>query len=94
MPLEDPIIEVHKPAKLGQRLLDMKPPENILPLLELLRVTSVAYEDADQVAYWEITTLDGLHYVRVQTLFLGDSEEEWRKMIGMLLDYAKSQEKR
>jgi hypothetical protein len=93
MPLENPIIEVLKP-KMILDFLDTKVPENIVPILELLRARAQPYRDKTSgIDFWEITTQDGKHYIRVQQHYILDDESEWTRMIGMLLDYAASQEK-
>jgi hypothetical protein len=91
MPLENPIIEVLKPALKAPRFLDTPVPENIKPILELLGARAVAFRTED-VDHWEITTQDGQHYIRVEQAFVEDNEDTWRELIGHLLDYAKSKE--
>ena len=91
MPLLDPIEEAIKP-KMSLDFCDRKVPENIKPILTLMKARATSYMDkTSQAEYWEITTADGMHYVRAEANFLDDSEEEWTKMIGYLLDYAKQQ---
>ena len=92
MPLEDPIVEALKPSVRGAEFLNTEVPENIKPVLELLQARAVAF-DVDGVEYWEVTTYDGQHYIRAQQAYLGDSEAEWTKLVGMLLDYAESKRK-
>jgi hypothetical protein len=87
MPLLDPIVEAMKPSMSGARFLDTPVPENITPILELLRARAVAFA-LDGVPHWEITTNNGVEYARVAQEYLGDDEAEWTKLIGMLLDYA------
>jgi len=87
VPLLEPIQEAMKPSFEGAEFLDTAVPENIKPILELLRARAVAYTQ-DGVAHWEITTGDGKHYARVQQAVIGDDEAEWTKLVGMLLDYA------
>jgi len=89
MPLLDSIQEAMKPSMLGAEFLDTPVPENIKPILELLQARAVAFR-LKGVDMWEITTQDGLDYARVEQQFLGDDEEEWTKLVGMLLDYSKS----
>jgi hypothetical protein len=88
MPLENPIIEVMKPSMKGAQFLDTPVPENIVPILELLGARAVPYIDGDNVPHWEITTRDGLHYIRVQQAYVEAVEDTWRELIGHLLDYA------
>ena len=92
MPMLDPIYEAMKPSFEGAEFLDTAVPENIKPILELLQARAVAYTQ-DGVAHWEITTGDGKHYARVQQAVIGDDEEQWTKMVGILLDYANSKVK-
>ena len=89
MPLEDAIIEVLKPSMLNARIVDGKVPENIQPILTLMKCHVVAFEK-DAVPFWEITTECGKHYIRVQQHYILDDESEWTRLIGMLLDYAKA----
>lgn len=89
MPLLDPIIEVLKPSMAGARIVDGVVPENIQPILELLRCRAIAFQQ-DGAAKWEITTHDGQHYIRVDQEYVGDDEGTWRELIGHLLDYAKT----
>lgn len=92
MPLEDAIIEVLKP-KMHLDFRDDKVPENIVPILELLRARAQPYRDRiSSTSFWEITTMDGRHYIRVEQAVIGADEAEWTKLIGMLLDYAASKE--
>ncbi len=89
MPLLDPIQEVLKP-KMHLDFRDDKVPENIVPILELLRARAQPYRDRiSSTSFWEITTMDG-HYIRVEQAVIGADEAEWTKLIGMLLDYAKA----
>lgn len=92
MPLLDPVYEANKPAMLGAEFLNNEVPENIKPILELLQARAVAFT-LNGVAHWEITTQDGLDYARVEQAAIGDDEEQWTKMIGLLLDYAAKKRK-
>ena len=88
MALEDPIIEVLKP-KMDLDFLPTPVPENIVPILELLGARAQPYHDKTSgVDFWEITTKDGKHYIRVQQHYILSDEAEWTRLIGMLLDYA------
>lgn len=87
MPLESPIVEVLKPSMAGARIVDGVIPENIIPVLELLRCSAVAYCQTG-VDMWEITTHDGQHYIRVNQEYVADDEATWRELIGHLLGYA------
>ena len=89
MPLLDPIVEVMKPSMLTARIVNGAVPENIQPILTLMRCCVIAFEQGG-IPFWEITTEDGKDYVRVQQHYILDDEAEWTRLIGMLLDYAKS----
>lgn len=91
MPLLDPIVEVLKPSMAGARIVERAVPENIKPILTLMKCRVIALEK-DGLPFWELTTEDGLHYVRVQQHYILDDEAEWTRLIGMLLDYAASKE--
>lgn len=88
MPMLDPIYEVMKP-KLEPSFMETKVPANIVPILELLQARAVSFHNkADGKNYWEITTQDGRDYCRIEQEAIGDDEEQWTKMVGILLDYA------
>lgn len=93
MPLLEPIVEALKPSMRGARIVDGAVPENIQPILTLMKCRAVAFENHG-VAHWEITAESGIYYIRVEQAFLGDDEAEWTKLIGMLLDYIESQRKK
>ncbi len=91
MALLDPIVEVNKPSYKDAKFLDTPLPENIKPILELLNARATPFS-LNGVHHWEITTGNGMHYARIEQEVIGDDEDKWRSLIGMLLDYAKSQE--
>ncbi len=90
MALDKPIIEAMKPSMRGARIINTPVPENIVPILELQGACAVPFIDGDDVPHWEVTTSDGLCYIRVQQAYIGDAEGTWRELIGHLLDYAKT----
>lgn len=92
MPLLDPVVEVLKPSMDRARIVDGAVPENIVPILTLMKCRVAAFEQ-NGLSFWELTTEDGRSYVRVQQHYILDDEAEWTRLIGMLLDYAASKEK-
>jgi hypothetical protein len=67
-----------------------KIPDEIKPLMDLMGLTAACYM-YEEVRIWSIDNPKTLKYVRIDAETLGQDEDKWREVMGLLIDFGNGQ---